>query len=426
MRAFRLIYNPYTVETRLYERMPGGDIAVDEDSPLAAILWEHMREWLPAHGAWRGFFAELAQAAGDRELEISFEGTRDDFDALSAAALLAKEESGLWVELRHTSDVKNILRENNRRKLEKVRAYLAYAKSPGRADSLSQRIMGYVERAWDPCYTVNVAGAAAREKAWLQNRLVGQSVLPESGSGQNGIAVRIEIDSSREDFQVSSISRGGMARRHLQRPVSDCVEQLLREQGTWGPGGRKDWYGSLCLEGPAPRLKDCEMKLVLQDDRKEGELTEEALERGDLTVLVLGGGAPGREETGKALRAFSGAAKMSKRKNQEGFLIVCVSDEERSAKETEKAARRVLESRGLAGIKVLTAGAWQPEEEGVAALASAILDYEKHYAIPGAIQSFYSRMRDQLTEAEREQDEEEQRRWLSNLRGGLEALVEVE
>lgn len=460
MKSFRLSYNPYTVETKLYECTDGGEIAVDENSPMAVILWEHMGKWLSAWGSWRGFFAELAQSCGDAKLEIGFEGAQEDFDALSEAARLAEQDDRIKAELHYISGAHSELQEENQIKLEKISSLLEYAESPGRWDHVTAAVTKAIKKAWDPYFEVNIAGADSKAKAWLQNALIGRRVLPEEDVNGTAAATRIDVNNSREEFAVSSISRGGTLWRYtvpgntstpsgsvIVEHVYELVGNLLRQQETQNhresagmdaarltqrePAGANA-VELIQMEGPAPDFADCKMKLAFRDWHREQAVTAEVLKKGALTVLVLDGGALSNEETLRLLRELAGMIRTGRAVNRNRFVIACVcgSAGTEDGKKTGDTLRRILRELGIDEAGLFLVGEDMPE--GISGLRRAILEYENRHGIPMAVQQFYRRMLEQIRQEEQElgampetPEREEQRSWLKNFRQGLDTLIEI-
>lgn len=88
MKRLHVIYNPYRVCTTVRFLEGENWVPVDSSSRLSWVRDKRIQRWLTPddRSSWRGFFAEALDVSGARVLEISFTGTKEDFEDLRAAA----------------------------------------------------------------------------------------------------------------------------------------------------------------------------------------------------------------------------------------------------------------------------------------------------------------------------------------------------
>lgn len=88
VRDLHVIYNPYHVRTTVRFLENGRWQNTDAASRLSWTYDRRIQRWLEAdkYAAWRGFFEEVLDITGEKELDIRFTGTKEDFDDLCAAA----------------------------------------------------------------------------------------------------------------------------------------------------------------------------------------------------------------------------------------------------------------------------------------------------------------------------------------------------
>lgn len=87
MEKFKLEYNPYYVETRLWKYQNEGWVSVSNETGLMSIRRKRMQRWISTSDAQIApcFFDNLRVASGEDDIEILFCGTIEDFDDLKVA-----------------------------------------------------------------------------------------------------------------------------------------------------------------------------------------------------------------------------------------------------------------------------------------------------------------------------------------------------
>ena len=147
MAEFRLVYNPFTVETALFVKRGGDWVPVNEDSGLLRISKMRMQRWLePLSGP--SFFDELREAAGEDDLDIFFSGTKEDMEDLSSAAdAYSGSRHDVRITVRELGSVQN---NSSKAKLEKLRHILESADASDFRAVLPKKMWAYLSHCLDP------------------------------------------------------------------------------------------------------------------------------------------------------------------------------------------------------------------------------------------------------------------------------------
>ncbi len=361
MNTYKLIYNPYTVETELYAQTPSGFECVGEDSALSMITKERMSKWLEPHDSWPGFFAALKEATGEKQIKMIFKGTAEDYRALLASRDAAQQKLHLQVDLEYAMDKVEQLQVSGEYKLAKIKSYIQEIKKQGDKGVLPEDMVLYMKNALDSNFEIDVTAPVSAGKSTVQNALVGRRLLPTSASEKTAVITRIEIDNGRSDFAAESLLHDGRKEVHTERVTQEFVTRLNDEKDPTDSTGERALRDLIRLKGPSMQFKDCALDLVLVDtpggnsamNTRNRAVMQKALEseNKNMILFVFSHITIPHMDTMTALKEAAEVMKkgLNGKMSQDRFLFVCtwcdqVADE---IKKTESEVRQVLSSCGI-------------------------------------------------------------------------------
>lgn len=347
MTSFKLVYNPYTIEARLYRRSGAGEREIGTDSSLAIIRHERIQRWLAPFGSWRGFFQELRVAAGDKALKVMFYGTPEDYADLADAAQKSRDRQGIEATVEYALDDEAARQTSGAFKLARIREYLTAIQLGQHMRSLPASIADSIQAVVDPCFEINLLAPDPANKAALLNALLGRRLLPEDGTCAAADIVRVEIDDTLTDFTARRDGGDGQT-----KPVEGPLSTALAKRPA------KDATALIRLEGPAPGLGGAALRLAFVDMPRLEDMNPihreamlRALLKQGLTLFVFDPGEILREDAMDAIRRIAGSVGSTpdSKVDWDRVLFVC-TDCESIVGGAEQAERSIRQMLGACGI----------------------------------------------------------------------------
>lgn len=361
MNTYKLIYNPYTVETRLYVRTQQGFEAVSEESALSMITKERMQKWLQPHDSWPGFFAALKEAAGDDKVKIIFVGTAEDYKDFTDARNRAARQFHIQADLEYGLDKVSQLHASGDYKLAQIKAYIDDIKNRKDIGFLPPDIVEYMEHSLDSYFEINVTAPVSAGKSTVQNALIGRRLLPTSNEAKTAVITRTEIDNGMSEFTASSILHNGKKETYSERVTQAMISRLNDEIDPGDPEGKNALRDMIMLKGPSPQFDGCALRLVFVDtpggnnamNQRHKAVMRKALdnENKNMILFVFSHTTISHENTIEALTEAAEAMKrgLNGQMSQDRFLFVCTCCDQvtDNLPKTESVIRQVLNSCGI-------------------------------------------------------------------------------
>lgn len=361
MSTYKLIYNPYTVDTKLYVCTQTAVEAIGEESALSVISKERMQKWLEPNGTWPGFFSALKDAAGDDRIKIQFIGTAEDFKDFSEARDQAVERMHIQIDLEYKLDKVAQLHVSGEYKLAQIKTYIDEIRNQEDMEFLPEDIIQYMERSLDPYFEINVTAPVSTGKSTVQNALIGRRILPTSNEAKTAVVTRTEIDNGMSDFTASSILHNGKEEYYNERITQELITRLNDEIDPADPKGKNALRDMIMLKGPSPQFNDCMLQLVFVDtpggnnamNQRHKAVMRKALdsENKNMILFVFNHTTITHQDTIDALKEAAEAMKagMNGQMSQDRFLFVCTCCDQitDNLPNTENTIRQVLSSCGI-------------------------------------------------------------------------------
>lgn len=315
MTKVDLIYNPYTLNTKLIIKSKAGENVVTADSPLAFIFGRFIHNWLEPCGAWQGFFSELSRTLGDSELKISFFGTQKDFEDFSAAKVRFGEPQ---IEITYGLNDKAKLKVSSRQKIEKLKAYIDQVKSTIGLEDFLKNIDSVLTASFDDfCEIIFVS--TGYESFHLKNAFMGRRFLNQYSN------VQIKFDNSKRSFSQFA-------------PNPNITNAKIT--------------------GSSPYFEECQSKLKLVEDIQDNGIASKFIKVlegfGKRAVLFVFN--PETISADETTRAFREVAQRfnDNNLNYENVFFICTDCENITSQlsDTEGEIRKILENCGFANIKL--------------------------------------------------------------------------
>ena len=374
MKTYKLVYNPYTVETKLYA-VKGTDqlTPIGEGSSLSPIFHQRMQKWLAPHDEWRGFFAELKDACGEDHIELRFVGTEEDYRDLLAASRQYTPGLDLAVDVRAVLPKDVQTQVGGTFKLMQVRKLLqdaaenaksstkSSAKKNGEEVVLPKDILTSLQNALDPSFEINVVAPVSAGKSTLQNALIGRKLLPTDNLAKTAVLTRIHIDNGMSEFRAESLLHSEERQVHDGPVTQALITRLNDELDPADEKGENALRDVIFLEGPSEQFLDCRLDLVFVDtpggnnamNERHGEVMRRALlaENKNMILFVFNQNTISHDSTIAALQ--EAAAAMSRGLNgkmsNDRFLFVCTGCDmiPDNLDNTEEHIRHVLNACGI-------------------------------------------------------------------------------
>ena len=360
MNKYKLIYNPYTVETKLYVYTQSGVELIGEESSLSFITKGRMQKWLEPHDSWPGFFSALKEAAGD-QIKICFVGTAEDFKDFSVARDRAVEQMHIQIDIEYALDKVSQLHASGDYKLAQIKAYIDDIRKQSDIEFLPVDIIEYMEHSLDPYFEINVTAPVSAGKSTVQNALIGRRLLPTSNEAKTAVITRTEIDNGMSAFTASSVLHNGKKEYYNERVTQDMITKLNDEIDPDDPNGENALRDMIMLKGPSPQFNECMLQLVFVDtpggnnamNLRHKDVMRKALsnENKNMILFVFSHTTISHENTIDALKEAAEAMKrgMNGQMSQDRFLFVCTCCDQvtDNLPKTEAVIRQVLDSCGI-------------------------------------------------------------------------------
>lgn len=362
MKTYKLVYNPYQVETKLYIVKENGSLhSVGEDSSLAPIFHQRMQKWLVPHDMWRGFFAELQDACGQSHIKLFFTGTVEDYSDLLLAWKRYAPEAGFSVEVVNALDKEAQLEISGYNKLRSIRKMVTDAKENKDGAILPEDMLSCLDRALDPYFEINVIAPVSAGKSTLQNALIGRRLLPTSNEAKTAVLTRTRINNGMPDFRVESVLHDGTKQIHDGPVTQKLVTELNDALDPADPSGESALRDIIYLEGPSHQFEKCALDLVFVDtpggnnamNKRHKEVMRRALfaENKNVILFVFSQNTISHEDTRVALEEAAAAMKLglNGRMSQDRFLFVCTGCDliTENLAGTERSIRNTLNTCGI-------------------------------------------------------------------------------
>lgn len=362
MKTYKLVYNPYQVETKLYIVKENGFLQpVSEDSSLAPIFHQRMQKWIVPHDMWRGFFAELKEVCGESHIKIHFVGTAEDYSDLLLACKHYAPKANFSVDLVNVLSKGSQLQINGDYKLWQIQEMIRDAKENADVSILPEDILSCLDRALDPYFEINVVAPVSAGKSTLQNALIGRRLLPTSNEAKTAVLTRTRINNGMSDFRAESVLHDGTRQVHNEPITQKLINELNDELDPADPNGESALRDVIYLEGPSHQFENCALDLVFVDtpggnnamNERHKEVMRKALfaENKNVILFVFSQNTISHENTLEALKEAAEAMKLglNGRMSQDRFLFVCTGCDliPGNLAGTEKSIRNVLNSCGI-------------------------------------------------------------------------------
>lgn len=155
MVTFRLEYNPYLIQTKVWLKVGSAWIPLSEESGLTRITKMRMQRWLSPYGenyAGERFFHELRAASGEDIMEIFFSGTAENLKDLSDAAQSYMQKNKTV----HISIMPYGEKHNGRRMEKAFEELIKKAKSSVYSLLIPEYIWDFLEKRFSPIKSVGM------------------------------------------------------------------------------------------------------------------------------------------------------------------------------------------------------------------------------------------------------------------------------
>lgn len=362
MKTYKLVYNPYQVETKLYIAKENGALhPIGEDSSLATIFHQRIQKWLVPNDTWRGFFAELRNACGESQVKLRFIGTAEDYADLLLAWECYEPKTDFSVELENTLGEESQKKIGGTDKLQKIRDMVDDAKENAAGSILPEDMLSCLDRALDPYFEINVVAPVSAGKSTLQNALIGRRLLPTSNEAKTAVLTRTRINNKMPDFQAESVLHDGTRQSHDGPVTQKLITELNDALDPEDPNGKSALRDVIYLEGPSHQFEECPLDLVFVDtpggnnamNKRHKEVMRRALfaENKNVILFVFSQNTISHADTRAALEEAAAAMKLglNGRMSQDRFLFVCTGCDRITGNltGTENSIRKVLNTCGI-------------------------------------------------------------------------------
>lgn len=362
MKTYRLVYNPYTVETKMYAMKEKKMELFDKDSSMAPIYYQRIQKWLDPdlRNDWQGFFAELQEVCGEDKIRLEFLGTDEDYQELNSAYKKYAVPAGFYVEIIKLLNKPARLQASGEYKLMQIQNLIKNAEKNADKSVLPDEILNYLKKAIDPYFEINVTAPVSSGKSTLQNAILGRRILPTSSLAKTAVLTHTRINNAKDDFYAESETWDGSTEKH-GRVTQTIIEKLNDELDPQDPKKETALRRAIYLEGPSAQFEDCALDLVFIDtpggnnamNEKHKDVMRSALyaENKNMILFVFSVNTISHENTVEALKEAAEAMQhgFSGKMNQDRFLFVCTSCDmiADNLDGTEKTIRQVLASVGI-------------------------------------------------------------------------------
>lgn len=362
MKTYKLVYNPYKVETKLFIVKENGILQpISEDSSLAPIFHQRMQKWIVPHDLWKGFFAELKEVCGESHIELLFVGTAEDYSDLLYACKQYAPKANFSVDLTNVLSKGSQMHINGEYKLWQIQELIKDAQENADASVLPEDVIACLDRALDPYFEINVVAPVSAGKSTLQNALIGRRLLPTSNEAKTAVLTRTRINNGMSDFRAESLLHDGTKQVHNEPVTQKLINTLNDEIDPADPSGESALRDIIYLEGPSPQFEDCALDLVFVDtpggnnamNERHKEVMRKALfaENKNVILFVFSQNTISHENTLEALKEAAEAMRqgLNGKMSQDRFLFVCTGCDliPGNLAGTEKSIRNVLNSCGI-------------------------------------------------------------------------------
>ena len=362
MKTYKLVYNPYKVETKLFIVKPDGQqVAIGQDSSLAPVFHQRMQKWLAPSGSWKGFFAELKDVCGENQITLLFTGTTEDYQDLLKACKRYTPELHFLVDIRSTLNQASRMLIDGTYKLVQIQNLISNAREKADPAVLPEDVLDYLVKALDDSFEINVIAPVSSGKSTLQNALIGRRLLPTSNEAKTAVLTRTRINNGMSDFRAVSYLHDGTQQVHVEPVTQEFINALNDELDPSDPTRESALRDMICLEGPSEQFADCALDLVFVDtpggnnamNERHKAVMRQALfnENKNMILFVFSANTINHENTREAILEAAEAMKhgMNGQMSQDRFLFVCTSCDTipDNLDATEKIIRQVLSSCGI-------------------------------------------------------------------------------
>lgn len=258
-------YNPYAVETEIKIN----DEPIKEDSNLVKLEGERLQYWLDENKnrEWNGILKELSREADDKELEITFEGRKIDFEDLELASKKLDDDYNITFKHIETKNDDDILKNIE----ELVKSF-----EEGPIDELkSDKVKKAYEEVDSSKFKVNVIATMSSGKSTLINSLLGYELLPSQNEACTATIARITDVNDAEEFTAECRDDNGNL-VYEKKPIKlEDVQAYNKDE--------KVTY--IDIAGPIPNISSNKIKLLLMDTPGPNNSRNE--DHGKLTQTIL-------------------------------------------------------------------------------------------------------------------------------------------
>ena len=238
MKKLTLKYNPYSITT---------EFSIDGKQPKmdSSLNVGHSRlqEWADKLPGW------LVKEFNERNWDVQFTGTEDDYEDLQEGFTLCKATQGVTAKF-------SICRMPGVDEAEKAidQIFADIQKGPVK-DLKSPEIKSAFEKAKNQEFEINVVATMSSGKSTLINSLLGRGLMPSAHEATTATIVRIVDDDNAKTFSAKAYSASGK----LVKSIKDVTLEQMQEMNS------NDDISLIEMVGPIPFVSSSGMKLVLVD-----------------------------------------------------------------------------------------------------------------------------------------------------------------
>lgn len=255
----KLVYNPYTVDTKVY--FDGNPVNEDQQR-LSYISKKRLQKWIePYSSEWGGIFSELKDITGEGSVRIEFVGTVNDFNDLEYAK---NKYGGCFknVELVHVNaDADN----SPQVKLERIKELYEELQNSPYEEFKTDDIKKAFSTAMNSEFRIVVVAPMSSGKSTLLNSLLGRDILPAVNQATTAVITEIKDNDELDGFVVSAEDKYGNLIADREPATKERISELNYLKDPNDPEGKEALIHMMKIEGPIPGLSSQHIQTVFVD-----------------------------------------------------------------------------------------------------------------------------------------------------------------
>lgn len=304
-------YNPYTVET---EFKVNGEL-IQDNSKLKKQKNERLQYWLEENKnrQWEGIIKEISKEVNDKEIEITFEGRKIDFEDLELTVNKADDEYKITLNHIQTKNDDDILKNIDD-------LFESFKEGP-LEELKSDKIKNAYAEVESSKFKVNVIATMSSGKSTLINSLLGYELLPSQNEACTATIARITDNNEIEEFT-------GECKNSEEEVVYERKAVKLEDIQSYNNDEKVTYID---IEGPIPNILSNKMKLLLMDtpgpnnsrNEDHGKLTQTILDDKCKGVIlyVINATQFGINDDSELLKNISDAMKRGGKQSKDRFIF---------------------------------------------------------------------------------------------------------